>query len=315
MDYSWVLVMVKLLIVPVILITIASLYFWIYELLTSSYKKSSNQTSPLNSLILRRDRFFFEGGFKNVYNYVLVLYLIYGFFLAFLIAGIFRIIDFVVNLELILLLGFLLLPYLLFSGLPYKGQDLITFKNLIKEIANYAIPLILSMLSVFMILQAKEGMDLIDLKMTDLIHYQINSSIKPFSIKLPALILFINPFAAIGYCFSTLGIFRGYHSNFFEQNELNKKLPSKLLRNIIFLIFASLFIMIFLGGGLLFYENLYLNLLIVASLVLLFVVCLSLLDRDRPHIFIEKKLFNRINIPLLFSIIALIYSVIIIYAS
>jgi len=314
MDYSVFIFILTLILIPIILGVIASVLYYIYDAMTTSRKGSLKNLVSRSFLsdFKKRNNIFLPEGIKNSLNYVLILYLIISLILTYIIA------DFVyfntLNLKFnLVLLSFCLTIPLAFSGINHSSPQLYTTsKRYFLTFFDYYIPILLSILSLI-ILISSYGINLSDLSIMDILSFQNTSQIQLFDGIIPSLFIFLNPFAAIAFFTGMMGIFRTYRKDFYKENSINQKLFSKILRNVCFLSIILLFVFLFIGGGYFFNENLILNILMCSFISIIIIFALSLIDYGRPKLFIERKIWSSINLPLIFSMLALMYSIFLLF--
>jgi len=309
MDYSFLIFLIILIIVPIIILFISSILFYIYDILTSS-NKSVIKDRNLRSNI--RKNLFFKQERRMTLNLIILIYLILAIFLTYIIADIlyFNILN--LKLNIILIIFCLIIP-VFFSGINYKSQKIyFASKELFKITFDYFIPILLSILSLIILLLGF-GLDLSELNLLDIKNFQLNSQLKMIDLIFPALFIIINPFAAIAFFSGVIGIIRTYRGDIYNSNKINQKIFSKFLRNVSSFALILLFIFLFIGGGYFYRDFIIANLIMFIIICIVSIILISLIDFDRPKLFIERRIWNFINIPMLFSIIALVYSILFLF--
>jgi len=308
MDYSIFVFIIKLIFIPILIGLISALFYYIYLSITSSCRIDLSSIKTF-SFIKKNKNLFLENGIKNCFNYVLCLYFIVAIILTFLIGDVLYYNALGLNFDLIIILFCILIP-LIFSGINYKSQDLLNpSKEFFSTIIEYYVPILLSILSILIIL-GHYSIDLSGLTISNITDFQNNSKINLGITEIPAFFLIINPFAAVAFFTGIMGGFRTYKKEFYINNKINQKLFSKILRNVSFFAMNSLFVLLFMGGGHFFSNNHRLwNVVSCILTTFILILIISLIDYGRPKLFIERKIWNFINIPLLFSILSVIYSI------
>ncbi len=310
MEYTIFLIGLTLILIPLVISCLGSLLFYLYVYLTNTHKMVFKESSFI-SLSNLKTKILFDKEKKRNWNIILFVYLGLTILLSYLISNWFFIFVFQFEIDIILVLFSLIIPFI-FVGISYKSKEISSISvNLFKNIMTYYIPLILSILSIIIALYGISG-NIENLSIINVINFQNSGQFRLYGIPFPRYFLFLNPFAAAAYFTSLLGIFRIYKSGLYGSIDLNQKLFSKLFRNMSFLTLISLFISIFLGGGK-FFDQILMNLPVIIIISLTFLVILSLIDGDKPKLFIERNLWNSLNIPMILSIISVLYSLFLIY--
>ncbi len=309
--------LIILVLMPLLILAIGSILFYLYEFLTNAIITNTREQPLFKRFTDIRERLFFKQDDKLILNILIVIYLLTALFLAFIIIDYFNLTFiimnfynfpiFKVNLDLIIILFCLIMP-LLFTGINYTNEQLsLSSKNFFNIIINYYLPIIFSILSIIILLWNYE-INLKLLNIEDIMSFQNTSYIKFNELRFPAYFIIINPFAAVAFFTGMIGIFRTYRSESFVNNELNQKSFSKILRNTSFFVLILIFVLLFLGGGNIFDQNIQLNTLVSLFIILIIIIIIILIDYDRPKLFIERKL-GGLTIPLIFSILSIIYSI------
>ncbi len=307
MDYFLFNSIGLLLVFLLLILIVSSLLFHFYFYISCSHKELTKTKLRGNFLSDIRKNFFFKKEEQVLLNIILILYLLITIFLTFFIVDIYFFGLYELKFDLVLILICLFIP-IFFSGVNYKSYQLnLSSKSFFSNIFNYFIPIILSIFSLIIFLLG-QGFNLENLNLTYLIDLQIITSIKVNEILLPALFIIINPFSAIAFLTGLLGIFRMYRSDGFINNKINQKSFSKILRNISLFIFTVLFVFLFFGGGYFFGQNFPANISMNLIICVIIIIIIAFLDYERPQMFIERKVGKIFNIPMIFSIISLIYS-------
>jgi len=316
MDYSVFVFILTLILIPITIGILASILFYIYDALTTSHKGSLKNLVSRHYLsdLKKKKNIFLQDGVKNSVNYVLFLYLVVSLLLTYLVADFLIFNTLNLKFDVIIILFCLIIP-LVFTGINYTSNQLYrSSKEFFKTLLDYYIPIVLSLLSIFILLYSY-GIELSELSIDNISSFQNSAQIRVFNEMVPALFLIINPFAAIAFFTSMMGLFRTYRRDFYRNNSINEKLFSKILRNICFFGIVLLFVFLFIGGGYFFDQNLLMNLIMCALVSLFLIIIISIIDYGRPKIFIDRKIWNSINIPLIFSILAVLYSIILLFVN
>ncbi|MHA1293915.1 MAG: hypothetical protein ACTSQJ_14755 [Promethearchaeota archaeon] len=261
-----------------------------------------------------RKNLFFNQEKKYILNFIILIYIIIAILLTYVITD-FLITDlFKFKINIILIFFLIFIPSGIFSSIYFKNQQISSkSKEFFSSIWDYNIPILLSILSIY-ILMLGYGKDISNLSTLEIVQLQQNSRIDIFKIVIPAFFIIINPFAAIAYLTGIIGIFRTYRHENYINNELNQKIFTKILRNVSFFFLISLFLIIFIGGGGVFFiENIFINLLLFIFIYLVFTFFIALIDSNRPKLFIERKILNYFNVPIIFSLLAIFYSLFLLY--
>ncbi|MGQ4874697.1 MAG: hypothetical protein ACP6IY_11565 [Promethearchaeia archaeon] len=209
----------------------------------------------------------------------------------------------------LLMIFFIFIIYSLFLVLSYNSTQLkLISHELFKYHFSYILSIILSILSIYLLLVIYESN--LYFSLTEILTFQNSKKITLYeNYELNAFLFFLNPFAGLAFFTSIIGIYRSYKRDFYKLNILNQKIFTKILRRCISFTFLLLFLIIFFGGTIIF-NNLILDFGLIFMITLLLSIIVAFIDADRPQSFVERTIWKSINVPLLLSLLAIIYSII-----
>ncbi|MHA1149999.1 MAG: hypothetical protein ACTSR8_17315 [Promethearchaeota archaeon] len=310
MEYSLFSNIILIIIIPFIIMSLGTIFYSIYAFLVNPHKDLQLKWTKLKNFNNLKRNFFIKEEDSITENFIICIYLTFAIILAFLIANGFEYGTFQIKFNLILIVFLIFLPFL-FAGFSYKSHQLYsTSKEYFKVIFGYFLPLIISIISIFILLIGY-GIILTELSISELITIQNYFTIHIAGITFPAYFIILNPFAAIAFITAMMGVFRTFKSKIYNENKLNQTIFAKILRNITFLAIGLLFVFLFLGGGF-FSQYKFFNFISCILITFGLILVVALIDNDRPKLFIERDIWNYINVPIFFSLLAVLYSFILI---
>lgn len=312
MDDITLFITIKLILTPFIAFIFSALFYYIYLLITDPHKiffKSSNFKLILHFRSKKNNLSAFSKQNKITtfsillsLSIIVLLYLIpfnYGL-------GFSNIIYDLVSIIFLLLIPSILI--IIYSNKMILIQNPIKY---VKGIFSLILSSVISIISLFLIIvYSSSNSSIIDF--STILNYQTNNVIQFLDIRLPALFVFLNPFAMISFFTCILGIIR--HDRTLNHN-INGKNHNKILffaKQTNFFALICIFITLFFGGGFLFGQDLLLNVFSFLVFCLILTILISYLDFGKPKSYIEEKGKNNFkNKSFILSLLAIIYSFII----
>jgi NADH:ubiquinone oxidoreductase subunit H len=203
-------------------------------------------------------------------------------------------------------------------------QNISVAKKDIKKTAEYFLPMIISVLSILFLVGYLMGDPNKIINTSEIIQFQIDNQITAFGITVPALFLFINPFAFIAFVFSVIGYLRETNLDISEDEEQMRYWnPEKeFTGRRQFLILAgkcvelvlliSLPISLFIASGQL-TDNIIWNNLLYYLLLFGMLIIIASIGRGKPRTWIDRKMLFFIRTPLFISLLGLALTFLIIY--
>ncbi len=218
----------------------------------------------------------------------------------------------------------LLIPFfsMIFFSVEYNKSFRETIKAISSKYIYYLLPLILSTISNFILLNFYDSnMEEITIfNFRSIIEFQKNHYIVLFGYDIPAIFLIINPLSFITYLSSIIGFFRQssiqLNAGFLFDEKSQSIFNQNRLLDFSYSMFLYLSIIpmipLFLGN-LWFSESGFINLSITIFFSILFVIIISYYGKGKPKTMVDKKVGKFQSVPLFLSLISIIYSFFISY--
>jgi formate hydrogenlyase subunit 4 len=226
------------------------------------------------------------------------------------------------EISLILILPFIMaipLLYIMFALSSSHASRIQTSKELASHITNYFLPLVISMISLFITIY-RYNPELVFFNFNDIIEFQKGSLISGSSI--PRLFLFVNPFAFLTVISVITGYYREKNLDVLQTNEAQTRWhiesefngrPLALIefaKSIQFFLMVGLIFPLYLGG-LWSNDNMVLNFLTFIGVSILIILLIANIGRARPRTKFDRTIVNWIRTPFLFAFLSIIYAFII----
>ncbi len=304
---------IKIVVTPFIVLVFSALFYNIYIIITDPHKlffKNSNLRNLFRSNAKRVGRTETSGIHKNlifeiilILTIILLLYFIpFDFGLGYS--------NFIFDLISIILLLFVPSILILFYS---KGANLLHDPiEYAKRIFSLMLPLIISVISLFVLIEYTIGISTI-IDFSSILNFQLNNSIQFLYFRIPALFVFLNPFATLSFLVSTMGIIRYNRMLEFDVNGYKFSKIHFLINQLSFFAIISMITALFFGGGYYFGQDLLLNVFLFIVYCLILTLLISYLDYGRPIVKVEKNKINLFkNFAFIFSMTSLVFSFIIV---
>jgi NADH:ubiquinone oxidoreductase subunit H len=197
-----------------------------------------------------------------------------------------------------------------------------TAKFINSKIIRYYFPIIISVISLFiMVYRSDPSNSGFDITFESIIRFQTQNFIDLWGFQLTGMFIFINPFSFIAYMSAIIGLLRDTNLDALKNQNLRIWDPIgdlkgrnfgliQIARSIQFFLFLIIIVPLFLGT-LWIGENLLLNILVILLIVSQIIVVVALFGQGKPRIFVDRKLESYLRTPLLFSLMGLIFALVI----
>lgn len=203
-------------------------------------------------------------------------------------------------------------------------QNIIVAKKDIKKSAEYSFSLILSVVSILFLMGHYLGDRTLILNFQDIITFQTTHSLEIFGVTLPALFVFLNPFAFLAFLSAIIGYFRDTNLDIDSDEEQirywnpdkeytgRKYLLILFAKCIEFVLLLTLPISLFFGSGLI-HDNVYANIASYVLILFLLLLIVSFVGHGKPRTGADRKILYFIRTPLLLAFLSLAFTFYIIY--
>jgi NADH:ubiquinone oxidoreductase subunit H len=195
-----------------------------------------------------------------------------------------------------------------------------TTKEITSKLINYLLPIILSLISNFILL-TRFGID--KFTFSNLITLQLSNHIYLFGFMVPASLVFLNPFGFLAYLSALIGLNRSTTLDALPDESLRQWVPeeefsglSRVLlefsKSVSFFLLSVLIFPFFLGS-LWDSTGFWRNFLISTGFCLIFVILIAGIGRGTPRIKMDRKLKTFIRTPFVLAVFAIIWSIFMVF--
>lgn len=305
MNYDHIFTLGSLILIPIFIIIISSFFYLLYKL--TSEPSLINQ----HKLALIEIKKIFESHAIDKKSAINVFFIIT---LSVMLSNLLIFPLLTLEYDILIFLFILISPFL-FSGLYYDSRKVYySSRKYFSLLMRNTTPLFISIFSIIIQYIYVYGNSEVSITINSLIQFQNVNVITIDFIYLPAYFLFLNPFAFLSFTIGLIGIFRMYKSNPFNNNQINRNIFSKVLRNLSMLTYVLFLLCFFLGGAsLIGGKTSFLDFMIILLFILSIILIIGIIDHGKPELLIEKKLFGYFNTPIILSLFSLLYSIVLIY--
>ncbi len=316
----------QLIIVPIIIITLGSFMFNLYEYINRVktrlfprfplqtykqwYEMLRRASSPSNKI---------KGAVAYLYPFV---FLVFGILITWLIP--LGIVSPYANhpLSLILILFFFIVIPIMRAYMVISSdheQNITVAKKDIKKTAEYFLPILISILSILFLMGHFLGDHSKIVNITDIIAFQTSASIEVLGIKVPAFFIFLNPFAFMAFISAIVGYMRDTNLDIDPDEEqvrywnpekefTGKRYLMIIIGKCIELIFLiSLPISLFIGSGQI-SDNIFLNSFVYFALLFVVLLIIALIGHGKPRTIVDRKLLYFVRTPFFLALLSIAFT-------
>ncbi len=317
---------VQLLLVPIIIIALGSFMYNLYEFInrvkTRLFPRFPLQTYKQWYEMLRRSSSpsnKIKGTVAYLYPFV---FLVFGILISWLLP--LGIVSPYANhpLSLILILFFFIVIPIMRSYMVISSdheQNITVAKKDIKKTAEYFLPILISILSILFLMGHFLGDHDRIVNITDIIAFQTSATLNILGITVPALFMFLNPFAFLAFISAVIGYMRDTNLDIDpDEEQVRYWNPEKeftgrrflmiLIGKCIELIFLiSLPISLFIGSGQI-SDNIFLNSFVYFALLLALLLIIALIGHGKPRTFIDRKILYFVRTPFFLALLSIAFT-------